>query len=452
MKPFPSSAVKYLFQIIYPHKKAFIVSMLLILAMALCNNGFTWLFARFVEAMKQSPSKDTLFYILRIFVLIALIDILIVLLPKHALMYRQKYLYFPVLGDVYHRALGYIFGHSVNYIVNKQTGSLLAKANQISSIQPVFGMLLHQFWYVVCNMITKVVLLMIINVWLGVLFLVLCLLVAAVNYYANKPSERLSKMEKKSESLYSGWLIDAVSNIRLVKQFNGLHYEEHRLAVLLKQFLTLRAKNMIVWFSSYTGVGCFVHVCSLLLLSLSVYLWSRAKIDVGDIVFVLMTINGGFMWLMELCVFYRRFVNTLAGIRSGLEPFVDAHEIKDIPTAKNLTVKKADIEFKNVGFAYPGQKKIFDGFNLRIKGGERVGIVGLSGNGKTTLINLLQRAYDIQSGKILIDGQDIKTVTQQSLHRVMAIIPQETMLFHRTIFDNIAYGSPKITKTKEIHM
>ena len=197
---------------------------------------------------------------------------------------------------------------------------------------------------------------------------------------------------------------------------------------------------MLVWFTSFTGVGCFIHFCSVIMLTFSVYLWSKYLIKIGDIVFVLLTLNSGFMWMMELCIDYRRLQNGLAYIQSGLEPFIDNHEIKDLPDAKVLKVKKGTIEFKNVGFAYAEQNKIFDGFNLSIKAKEKVGIVGLSGNGKTTLINLLQRAYDIEEGQILIDGQDIKTVTQASLHQNLAIIPQETTLFHRSLKENIGYG------------
>lgn len=146
------------------------------------------------------------------------------------------------------------------------------------------------------------------------------------------------------------------------------------------------------------------------------------------------------MWMMDLCVHYRWLANNLSYIQAGLEPFYTPHEIENASNAKTLKVKKGEIEFKNVGFAYPEQKRIFDKFNLRIKSGEKVGMVGLSGNGKTTLINLLQRAYDIDEGQILIDGQDIKTVTQTSLHQNLAIIPQETVLFHRSLRDNIGYG------------
>ena len=441
IKPFPKTAFKYLLhECIMPYKWAFLMCLLLVFAETGTYNLLNWLFARFVESIKSGATPEILHQALWLIGIIIACDIINIFIPKICLMYRQKHLYFPVQERIYSRALSYIFGHSVNYIVNKQTGTLLAKTNQINSLQSTFSVIITQFWGQISDISLKIFLLSVINIWLGVLFVFCAGIVAIINCYANKPSDRLNNMQSKAESLYSGWLVDAISNIRLVKQFNHLDYEKKRLATLLQQYISIKIKNMFVWFSSYAGVGCLVHLCSVIMLTFSVYLWSKSLINVGDIVFVLLTLNSGFMWLMELCIHYRRFMNNLAYIQAGLEPFIDKHEIEDAPNAKELKVKKGKIEFKNVGFAYPEQKRIFNGFNLEIKSGEKVGIVGLSGNGKTTLINLLQRAYEIQEGQILIDNQDIKTVTQSSLHQNLAIIPQETVLFHRSLKDNIGYG------------
>lgn len=440
-KPFPKTAWRYLLkECIAPFKWAFVVCLLLVFAETGVYNLLNWLFGRLVESIKQGVTLEVLHRALWLVGFIVICDVINIFLPKQTLMYRQKELYFPVQERIYTRALSYIFGHSVNYIINKQTGTLLAKTNQISSLQSTLSLIITQFWSLLSDIGTKIVLLAMINVWLGVLFVFSAGMVTIVNYYANKTSDRLHNMQGKSESLYIGWLVDTIANIRLVKQFNRLDYEKTRLLTLLKQYIWLKAKSMLVWFSSYTGVGCFVHLCSVMMLTFSVYLWSKALINVGDIVFLLLTLNGGFMWMMELCIHYRRLANNLSYIQAGLEPFYAPHEIENASNAKILKVKKGEIEFKNVGFAYSEQKRIFDKFNLKIKEGEKVGIVGLSGSGKTTLINLLQRAYDIDEGQILIDGQDIKTVTQASLHQNLAIIPQETVLFHRSLKDNIAYG------------
>lgn len=448
-KPFPKTAFKYLIQeCLYPYKWQFLICILLVASESGVYNMLNWLFAGLIDGLKLGIDKQVLQHSLYFVAAIIGCDIINIFLPKITIMHRQKYLYFPLQEVLYGRALKYILGHSANYIINKQTGSLLAKTNQITGVQSTLSMIINALWSRISDISLKVGLLMIINVWLGILFVVCAAVVAVVNYYANKSSERLSKMQGKSESLYTGLLVDTISNIRTVKQFNRLNYEKQRLSVLLRQYIKIKKQTMLVWFTSYTCVGCFVHICSLSVLTFSVYLWSISKINIGDIVFVLLTLNGGFMWLMELCVLYRHFENGLAYIQAGLDVFNDSHEIEDMTDATELKIKKADIEFENVSFAYPNGQQIFTDFNLKIKAGERVGIVGLSGNGKTTLINLLQRAYDIQSGRILIDGQDIKTVTQQSLHQNIAVIPQEAILFHRSIRDNIAYGLTNITDQK----
>ena len=451
MQPFPKSALKFVYEeCIKPFRWAFLGCMLLILADSFVRNILNWFMAQLIEVVKGGVSSEALYQSLLIIAAIALCDIFNVYLPKQVLMYRQKELYFPVRERILTKSMHYLFGHSTNYIVNKQTGSLLAKSEQISATDQVLSVLIVVFWQYLCEMGIKTFLLLAINIYLGLLFVLCVILTALVNYYANKTSERLSKMENKASSIYTGWLVDAISNIRLVKQFNRAEYEKKRLSVLLRQYIKIKARSMIAWFTSYTGVGCFIHICSLSMLTYAVYLWSSERINVGDIVFVLLTVNGGFMYLMELCIHFRRFQVNLAGIQAGLEPFNDVHEIEDVPNAKPLEVKKAEVEFKNVTFAYPNREKLFDGFNLKIESGERVGIVGLSGNGKTTLVNLLQRAYDIQDGEILIDGQNIKFVTQQSLHRSMAVIPQEAVLFHRSLKENIAYGLDKVSDRKII--
>lgn len=451
MKSFPSSPWLYVYEeCVKPFKKQFVCCILLVLASSGVYNALNWFFAQFVDVIKNGVSDEALYRAIVFIFLIMICEISNIYLPKQVLMYRQRELYFPVRERIFSKALAYIFGHSTNYIINKHTGTLLAKTNQISATDQVLSVLIVCFWSQLSEVLIKVALLAYINVYLGLLFLFCVGLTAVVNIYANRPSERLSKMENKASSIYTGWLVDAIANIRLVKQYNRLEYEKKRLLVLLKQFIKIKARSMIMWFLSYTGVGCFVHICSISMLTFAVYLWSVEKINVGDIVFVLVTVNGGFMYLMELCIHFRRLKNNLAGIKSGLEPFNDKHEITDAVDAKILKTNKADIEFKNVCFAYPNRENIFDEFNLKINNGERVGIVGLSGNGKTTLINLLQRAYDIQGGQILINNQDIRTITQQSLHQSIAVIPQDVVLFHRSLKDNIAYGIEKISNKKII--
>ena len=138
------------------------------------------------------------------------------------------------------------------------------------------------------------------------------------------------------------------------------------------------------------------------------------------------------------------FIRVYGEIEEGLDTVLEDHEIADIPEAKSLEVDEAVLEWNNVTFNY-GENKVFDEFDLTIPSGQRVGLVGPSGAGKTTFVSLLLRQHDLTSGAILIDGQNIAEVTQDSLRENIAVVPQEPLLFHRTIRENIAYGKPDAT-------
>ena len=184
------------------------------------------------------------------------------------------------------------------------------------------------------------------------------------------------------------------------------------------------------------AIVCLFDICALLLL---IYLWYQQKIGIGDVTLVMM-LMGMVIDIFNAVLGNISTLNTLLGsLQAAMMPFEVKHEITDAPNAKALKISGGEIELKDVKFGYDN-KKVFNKLSLKIKAGEKVGIVGASGSGKSTLINLLQRAYDIQSGEILIDGQNVAKVKQNSLHEAISLIPQDTSLFHRTIGQNISYG------------
>ena len=172
----------------------------------------------------------------------------------------------------------------------------------------------------------------------------------------------------------------------------------------------------------------------------SVYLWTKHQINVGDIVFV-MTISVDFSnklisfgWIVPF------FKSRTAILEKNLQTFNTPNEFEDSPHAKKLSVKNGSIEIKHLDFAYHDTPVLKD-INLKIKAKEKIGIVGISGSGKTTLLHLLERLINTPQNTIFIDGQDITTVTQESLHKAISFITQDTSLFHRTVSDNLKYGT-----------
>ncbi|MEY2665379.1 MAG: hypothetical protein RLZZ480_484, partial [Candidatus Parcubacteria bacterium] len=184
------------------------------------------------------------------------------------------------------------------------------------------------------------------------------------------------------------------------------------------------------------------------LLWVIVNMWTQGALSTGSLIMLitlLVNVNGTLVFIgSSINGFIRRY----ADVEEGLADILLPYEIVDVHNASTLQVKNAEIVWKDVSFEF-GENHIFSDFNLEITPGQRVGLVGHSGAGKTTFVSLLLRQHDVTSGAIMIDGQDISKVTQDSLRANIAVVPQEPMLFHRTIRENIAYGKPNATD-KEI--
>jgi ATP-binding cassette subfamily B protein len=177
-------------------------------------------------------------------------------------------------------------------------------------------------------------------------------------------------------------------------------------------------------------------------------LWMQQNISVGSFAMVssllLLVIND----VRNLTRRFLEFFEYLGNITDGVGVIIRPHEITDVPDGRALIVTAGEIRFEGVDFAYPGGLQVFRGLSLTIHPGERVGLVGFSGSGKSTFVNLILRLYDIQGGRILIDRQDIREVTQDSLRRAISMISQDPMLFHRSLGDNVRYGRLEATDTE----
>ena len=178
------------------------------------------------------------------------------------------------------------------------------------------------------------------------------------------------------------------------------------------------------------------------LLAWAITLWQNGAATTGDVVLVCTLGLSILHATRDLAVALVDVTQHLARLSEALGTLLVPHRLRDHPEATSLARPGATVEFENVAFSYPDRRKVFADFSLRIEPGQRVGLVGLSGCGKSTLFALLQRFYDVQGGRILLGGQDIARVTQESLRSAIAFVPQDISLFHRSIMENIRYGRP----------
>ncbi len=242
-----------------------------------------------------------------------------------------------------------------------------------------------------------------------------------------------------------GEMVDVINNLPLVRAFCGLSFEHDRFDATVNRELTARGRSLrYLEKLRLTHAGVTV-VLIIALLAWAIMLWQRGGATTGDVVLVctlgLSILNA----TRDLAVALVDVTQHIARLTEALATLLLPHELRDHPEAEPLVKSGAAIAFNNIAFHYPGGLQVFDKFSLRIQPGQRVGLVGQSGGGKSSLFVLLQRFYDVQHGSITIDGQDISRVTQQSLRQAISVVPQDISLFHRSILENIRYGRPNAT-------
>lgn len=256
-----------------------------------------------------------------------------------------------------------------------------------------------------------------------------------------RPMHRASKQASESASNLSGKLIDSLANFSIVKLFAGARLEKKYLKPVRKQQISDSIHASFVQRLFYAVPGVIWDMSYGLTLFLCVWLFAQHRISVSEIVFTMSVYFHVMMAISAIIDVIPTIVDKLGSAKKSYEELVVPIDVVDVANAPALHVTHGKIEFKNVWFRYKtGRRWILRNFNLTINPGESVGLVGMSGAGKTTLVNLLMRFYEPTRGQILIDGQDIRDVSQDSLRENIAFIPQEPTMFNRTIAENIGYG------------
>jgi ATP-binding cassette subfamily B protein len=248
----------------------------------------------------------------------------------------------------------------------------------------------------------------------------------------------------------NGELVDTVANSWTVKIFSARARERARLAAKFGVEADAQRKSWMYGEKTRAMHDVFLTLMSGTMLTWAVYEWTRGRISPGDVVVVSAMTFRILHGSRDLTLALTGLTEHFGFITDTLKTIGQPHEVADRPDAREITDLKGRIELRKVTFGYAGGRLVFDDLSLQIPAGERVGIVGPSGAGKSTLINLVQRFADLQGGQILIDGQDISLITQDSLRSKIATVPQEISLFHRPVMENIRYGRPEASDAEVI--
>lgn len=335
----------------------------------------------------------------------------------------------------------YIQHHSHRYFISQFAGSL---ANRIAEVS---ASCMHTLWTMMFDfyplIIKSTVALIILFDASGELAIVLTIWLAiyiTVSYQLAKRCRVYAQDFAAARSLVTGKVVDSVTNVMNAKMFARRKYEEEYLTGFLEHEVQHALKTYwymekLRWFQFTAAMFLMVGM-----VAYALEIWTHGGLTIGEFSMV----AGLAIMLIEaargLSRSFLEFFEYIGNISDGVAVFIQPHEITDKPDAKELIISKGTIDFQNVTFNYHEGLKVFDKMNVTISAGSQIGLVGFSGSGKSTFVNVILRLFETQGGAITIDGQNIADVQQDSLRENISMIPQEPQLFHRSLMENIRYG------------
>ena len=337
-----------------------------------------------------------------------------------------------------------VHAHQNSYFDDEMSGRISTAINNFSnSLSEMMTMLLFRFFRPIINYLFAFIIISFTSPHLALTLTFLCFpFFFAIKKLHNK-FYTLFGERAKLERHYSGLFTDSITNYKLVRYTGSIFTEKLNLYKHLKKFLQATVKCEMFHIFSRTGYHLGETAFTTLSYAAILYFTAADNIPLADVFFAFSTVSM-FAWAVAaMNGFAQQFSETYGEMMSNLELINQPITIKDKPNAVALDIKKANITYQNVSFAYTAEKQIFNELNLKIPAGQKVGLVGLSGAGKSTLINLLLRSYLPQSGKILINKFDITDVTELSLHKNISYVPQDVTLFNRSLYENLKIGNPQ---------
>ncbi len=361
-------------------------------------------------------------------------------------MFQTIYGNFPML--VRWKAHRYILGQSLDFFHNEFAGRVSQKVMQTAlSVRETVLKVLDVFVYVIVYFIGTMILVGQADLWLVVPLIVWLAAYFAILFHFVPKLQRISSLQADARAQMTGRVVDSYTNIQTIKLFAHTLREQSYARDAMDGFLvTVHGQMRLV-----TKLTLALHIANSVLLAsiaaVAIYGWLQDIVSLGAIavaISLVMRIRAMSQWILwEVAGLFENIGTVEDGINTIAQPIA----ITDRPGARDLVVTEGEIRFDSARFHYGRETKVIEDLSLTVRPGEKVGVVGRSGAGKSTLVNLLLRFYDLEGGRILIDGQDIAGVSQELLRRQIGMVTQDTSLLHRSVRDNIAYGRPAASES-----
>jgi ATP-binding cassette subfamily B protein len=351
-----------------------------------------------------------------------------------------------VTGDLRRDIFRHLTGHSASYFSDRLPGMLTSRitatSNAVFTVENMF------VWNVLppcMATIAAIILIGTVSLPMAAGLIVIAGAMVVSMFRLAAAGKPLHDDFADKAAVVDGEMVDVINNLPLVRAFCGLSLEHERFDATVNRELTARGRSLRYLEKLRIIHAAITVALTVGLLAWAIQLWQRGGATTGDVVLVCTLGLSILSATRDLAVALVDVTQHVARLTEALATLLLPHELRDHPEAEPLVKSGAAIAFNGISFRYPGGPKVFEKFTLRLEPGQRVGLVGQSGGGKSSLFVLLQRFYDVQQGNITIDGQDIARVTQQSLRQAISVVPQDISLFQRSILENIRYGRPNAT-------
>jgi ATP-binding cassette subfamily B protein len=346
-----------------------------------------------------------------------------------------------IVANLYDRAFAYLIGHSSHFFSSQFSGTLTRRVSKFANaFENLYDSIMMQFTQTIIFVTGAVVILFIRNHVLGLVLGVWAVFFVLFQFYVAKLQRPLRTASSQEDSKLTGTLADAISNQITISLFSGTRFEQKRFTDAAQNWkrVTMRSwkSNEYIWAS----LAFLTVIINIVLLAGAVYFWQKGQLTVGDFVLIQAYLLTTIQQLIGINRNLRRFYDSYADANEMVTILNEPHDVKDVTNAPDLSVTDRSIVFDSVSFYFVEDRTILKDFSMNIPGGQKVALVGPSGAGKSTITKLLLRLYDVRSGSICIDGQVISEVTQDSLRTAIGFVPQEPILFHRSLMENIRYG------------
>ena len=399
-------------------------------------------YKKFFDLLPTNPSLSSL---LRIVALIAVTSSLHWLFIRiSAFMYTRFVVY--TIRDIMNTCFEYLHKHSFSFFDTNFVGSLVKRVNRFyGAFQGLVDRFTWDFFPIVINIIMIIIVLSTRHVVLGVAIFVWVIIFAIISIIFSRHKLRYDTQRAELDSKTTAVLADTITNHANVKFFVGFGREKKNFSDVVDKLTYLRR---FTWdlnsiFDSIQWI--FMLALEIGLMYIAIGFWQDGTLSIGDFVLIQTYLNRIFEKMWGFGRVIRDTYENLADAEEMTKIFLTPHEIIDSKTAKDLHVEHGEITFDNVTFVYHKTRVIIKNLDLTIRAGQKIALVGSSGAGKSTMVKLLLRQHDVSGGSILIDGQKIARVTQTSLWHHISFVPQDPILFHRTLIENIRYGKPDTT-------